>query len=439
MASAIGVAGAVLALGLANGGAALGQTSILIADDNGDRIMIATDVSGDGEIDASDPLELHVYFDGTNAMGFTGPGNPNGLGFFNGLALIGDQNATVGRRWMWARDLNGDGDALDDGESGVFADVSNAGGFSFASPSGVAFTVDGRPALVNVSNAAGFDDIFLATVSDGDGDAQDAGELSRWVTVNAFGTAGPYGPQEACFANDGTLYLRNSSPNLHGVYRLGDSDGSGQIDSASEFTVFFDSTNGSGLAVTAGFSMNVDPVRARSFYTWQLASGSNDQLLRLSDLNSDGDAQDAGEATVVYQTNEGGFTAVDAAPLADGSVVISDNSGNRLFRLIDLDGDGLFIGEGERVLVLGSGLSAARALALVRDVGCGAADLGRAGGLIGGDNQLDNNDFIAFISHFFNQAPLSDVGRQGGVGPGDGLFDNNDFIVFIDQFFAGCT
>ena len=66
------------------------------------------------------------------------------------------------------------------------------------------------------------------------------------------------------------------------------------------------------------------------------------------------------------------------------------------------------------------------------------ADLGTAGGLPGADGHLDNNDFIAFINHFFNSNPLADRGVAGGLPGHDGQFDNNDFIAFINQFFAGC-
>ncbi|MFT3686817.1 MAG: GC-type dockerin domain-anchored protein [Phycisphaerales bacterium] len=435
---------AVVALVAASvSGAALGQVTLLIADDNADRIMIARDVNGDGVIDASDPLELHAFFEAPNASGLPGPANPNALGYWHGLALIGDTNSGTGRRWTWARDLNGDGDALDVGESGVFADATNAAGFSFAAPSGVAFGPSGRIALVNSGNGFGADDVFIAADGNADGDVNSAGELTRFVTINGFGTNGGFSPQEITFTNDGSLYLRNSSTNAsanaaQGIYRLKDVDGNGVIDSATEMTLFFGPGNESGITTSAGFSLNVDPVRPRAFYMWQLATGSNDQLLRVQDLNGDGDAMDAGEATVVYSTAEAGFTSVDALPLADGSVLISDNSGNRVFRLVDLNGDGLFTGENERQLFVGSGLSASRTLALVHDVGCNGADLGRQGGLTGGDGQLDNNDFIAFINLFFVQAPLADVGSQGGFTPGDGQFDNNDFIVFINLFFSGC-
>ncbi|MFT3686899.1 MAG: GC-type dockerin domain-anchored protein [Phycisphaerales bacterium] len=77
--------------------------------------------------------------------------------------------------------------------------------------------------------------------------------------------------------------------------------------------------------------------------------------------------------------------------------------------------------------------------------GCGSAtpvtcpaDLGRQGGVTGADGSLDNNDFIAFISFFFNADPHADMGRQGGLPGRDGQFDNNDFIAFINAFFAGC-
>ncbi len=66
------------------------------------------------------------------------------------------------------------------------------------------------------------------------------------------------------------------------------------------------------------------------------------------------------------------------------------------------------------------------------------ADIGIAGGEPGQDGALDNNDFIAFITYFFDQNPIADMGVPGG-GPGqDGLFDNNDFIAFISHFFDGC-
>ena len=67
------------------------------------------------------------------------------------------------------------------------------------------------------------------------------------------------------------------------------------------------------------------------------------------------------------------------------------------------------------------------------------ADIGAQGGLPGRDGHLDNNDFLVFISYFFNQNGLADMGVQGGTVGSDGHFDNNDFIAFISLFFGGCS
>jgi hypothetical protein len=67
-----------------------------------------------------------------------------------------------------------------------------------------------------------------------------------------------------------------------------------------------------------------------------------------------------------------------------------------------------------------------------------AADMGRAGGLAGSDGVHDNNDFIAFISAFFELDARADLGTAGGLLGFDGVFDNNDFISFINLFFQAC-
>ncbi|MFT3687115.1 MAG: GC-type dockerin domain-anchored protein [Phycisphaerales bacterium] len=66
---------------------------------------------------------------------------------------------------------------------------------------------------------------------------------------------------------------------------------------------------------------------------------------------------------------------------------------------------------------------------------CSPADLGTAGGVLGHDRLLNNNDFIAFISLFFAHDAAADLGTTGGVAGSDGQWNNNDFIAFINFFF----
>ena len=51
---------------------------------------------------------------------------------------------------------------------------------------------------------------------------------------------------------------------------------------------------------------------------------------------------------------------------------------------------------------------------------------------------LDNNDFIVFITYFFEGNMIADFGVAAGFPGHDGMLDNNDFVAFIDAFFAGC-
>jgi hypothetical protein len=73
---------------------------------------------------------------------------------------------------------------------------------------------------------------------------------------------------------------------------------------------------------------------------------------------------------------------------------------------------------------------------------CSPADVGMAGGVAGHDRLLNNNDFIAFITLFFNQDPQADLGVAGGAPGHDNAWNNNDFIAFISYFFndaANCN
>src|SRR5262245_4624223 len=293
----------VLLLSLAPG--LMAQNQFLVADRDSKALFRAHDVDGNGVI--TDPGELHMWFDAANAPGTVGPNNPTALAISAcGVTVMGDQGNQLVYRLI---DLNEDGDAQDLGESIVFADATNSAGISFAFPTGAAFDAQCVTYVVNAGNALGNDGIYRLIDLNGDGDAQDqvngVHEVSVYVGEGAFGSGnGPFSPQEIFFDSSSVGYLRNSSANLHGIYRFQDLNGNGRADEIikgqSEFTVFFDSTNASGVPISAGFPLAPDPVRPGAIYTLQLAAGGVDQLLRVADTNSDLDAQDAGEAVMVW-------------------------------------------------------------------------------------------------------------------------------------------
>jgi len=352
------------------------QTAVLVADRTNDAIWKLTDANGNGVID--EPTEVSLFFNASNAAGTPGPLNPNTIvPHANGTVVFGDQDDAT-RHLVWMRDANCDGDALDAGESGVLVDRNNASGVSFAFPTGAAFDGNGRLFVTNAGNGFGADGIYALTDLDNDGMSQSAGEVADWVAAGAFGAGnGPYSPQEVLFTPNGWGYLRNSSANLHGVYRFRDLDNDGRADGPGEFTLYFGAGNASGLALSAGFALEGSADGA-ILWMHNLATGSVDQIIRLIDLTGDGDAMDESEAVVAWSTGEASFTSVDVARLPDGTLLISDNSGNRVVALRDLDGDGLFIAPGERSDYLSntSGtLAAARAMCIYTELPCCDADL----------------------------------------------------------------
>jgi len=321
------------------------QSRFVLNDRDTDSMFRGFD--SDGNLSLNDPGEINLWFSAANLPGTLGPMNPTCLDVsHNAIVAMGDQ---INRNVYKLCDLNDDGDVQDAGESIVFADATNLSLFSFAFPTGAAFDSHNRTHIVNAGNSFGNDRIFRLVDLNGDGDAQDTDEITEYVGEPFFGPGnGSFSPQEIFFTDTDVLYLRNSSANLHGVWRFEDLNANGRADDPGEATVFFDATNGSGLPVTAGFALEPDRVRDRSIYTLQLASGGVDQLVRLSDLNDDGDAQDAGEAVLVWSTAEAGFTTIDLICLYNGDVLITDNSAKRVIRLHDGNTDDLFDNATER-------------------------------------------------------------------------------------------
>lgn len=397
--------------------AAFAQSRMLINDRTSDAIMRGVDTDSNLIID--DATEVNVWFDATNAPGTLAPMNPTCLAISGAAGVaMGDQGNRV---VYFLQDVNCDGDAQDIGESIIYADATNASGVSFAFPTGAEFGIDGALYIVNAGNAFGDDGIYRLVDLTGDGDAQDPGEITTYVGAGAFGAGnGPYAPQKILFDDDGVGYLRNSSSNLHGVYRFEDVDSSGNADDPGEFTVFWDVNNADNTPATAGFALEWDRARTSAMYTLQLASGGVDQLVRLHDLNGDDDAQDAGESAIVWSTSESGFTSVDVICLDNGDVLVTDNSGNRIIRLTDANGDGDFMDANERFDYLpnpGGTLAAVRQAYLARIVGD-----------VVEDGVVNVFDLVELLSNWNTPGP--------GDVDGDGIVNIFDLLLLLSNWNA---
>lgn len=415
------------------------QLTILVTDREADSVWLMRDLDNNYVIDES--TEVIRWFGPGNASGLPGVLNPNTIGcvtnaggHFN--ALIGDQDSTA-RKMYWTIDFNDDGDAMDAGEAGVFGDITTGAGQSFAFPTGVAYDSNNIAYVTNAGNGFGPDAIWRCPDNNADHDANDAGETTAHVTANGFSTSnGSYSPQEIAFGTDGALYLRNSSANLHGIYRLADADNNGIIDQTSEFTPWYVTGNASGFTMAAGFGIDRDPMRLRSMYYHSLGAGSADQIYRVTDVNNDGDAMDAGESVLAFSTTEANFTSIDVCALRDGSVLFTDNSSKRIIRLSDLDNDGLFTSAGERTTFFANSTSVlgdVRNAVVLQHIVCDSIDFNNDGSI------FDPQDIDAFLSVYSEGPCIPETATCNDIDyNNDGsIFDPRDIDAFLSVFSEG--
>lgn len=149
---------------------------------------------------------------------------------------------------------------------------------------------------------------------------------------------------------DGVLLGDQGSRSVEGsdkVYLLADTNGDGDAADAGERIVFFDGENASGLDVPTGNILNLTQASDGAVY---IGDGDTDAVYRLFDLNGDGDANDAGEARLWFSQggNDAAFTLPTPNGVAEGpdgaiyvvNAGVSSRPQDGIYRTVDLNGDG---------------------------------------------------------------------------------------------------
>lgn len=255
------------AVGLETFGGAVYATNIKppIGGDPQDEVIRLFDSNGDG--DALDVGESVVWASGLNQ-----PVDlvPNATGDFYVSQLLGNNV-------LHLKDSNGDGDALDVGEQTIYADGLNQ-------PADLIAWNDG----LLVSSFMD-DDVFFLEDSNGDGDALDVAENTMVVA--------DVGESFGLLADDsGGVYISSLFDNT--IYRATDSNGDGDFLDVAEVLSYADNVFGS-------FNAPWD----LAMYTdggFLLANRSGGYVSLVRDLNGDGDALDLGDVTVFADGLAGG-------------------------------------------------------------------------------------------------------------------------------------
>ncbi|MET1411864.1 Ig-like domain-containing protein [Roseibium sp. HPY-6] len=324
------------------------QNGVLVGDQRLDQLLLLQDLDGDGA--ASSAGETTVFFDETNASGLTLPTN-NVFTVHQSRdksVYIGDGTADAVFK---LNDLNNDGDAQDAGEAKVWFSAENAAGFSTITPNGIYEGGDGAIYVTNAGTSSTPQDAIYRTVDlNGDGDANDEGEATLWLDVQTvIDTAVPF---DISFDGD-VAYLNDlTGAATDAIYRIEDKNGDGTIQD-DEVTTFISDDMNFGAPVDIANATSVDG----SLYTltWFPEFGEELKLYRLTDLDGSGQIDDQSEAVEVWNASAmpegfGAEIGFSVAADEDGNLSLTANTfraANNVVRLSDLNGDGDYLDEGE--------------------------------------------------------------------------------------------
>lgn len=172
-----------------------------------------------------------------------------------------------------------------------------------------------------VNNSTGTDSVWLCQDLDSNGDYNGVGELTIFYD-DLLGSIDLGSPSGSALRPDGSLLVSDGLEDI--ILLLADLNNNGDALDAGEATVFFDgdpTINASGITMASARHMWVDD----DFVVWVAVastSGNKDIILRLEDLNADGSANGPGESSIFFDIMPGAGTG-DTIP----SVVLRGQDG----------------------------------------------------------------------------------------------------------------
>ncbi len=307
----------------------------LYVSSGADSILRVMDVNGDG--DALDLGEVIEYARGSALPGSTG----EIIALPDGSLLVSDLiNPTL----HLVRDLNGDDDALDDGERRVVA----AG---LLSARGMSRRSDDRILVLTAAQAT---PVMILHDRNGDDDYDDFAEAVSYVE-NAI-------PGRDLVALDSDVAFL-TQPTEGGILVLRDLTRDGDALDDGEIVLY-----AAGLLSPTAINIGRDGL-------YVLAGAAGKELMLISDLNGDGDALDFGE-TLVVATGLMNAVSIAVEPPPDSQCLPGDMNADSAVNMAD-------------VAVFAAALAGESAVELCR------AD-------INGDGLINGLDVSAFVSRLLN-------------------------------------
>lgn len=196
---------------------------------------------------------------------------------------------------------------------------------------------------------AGTDSVFRLQDTNYDGDYNDAGEVALFYDED-LGTLTLGNNNTIAVDSDGVVYICDTSSDF--IVGLVDLNGDGDAHEPGEHWVFFDgdpAINLSGLEMVSPNNMVIDLFGVMWIAEANNGGGGIDSILRIQDLDGDGDANDLGEAERFFVPANVASVG-DSVPQGvtvgqDGNIYYLDigSTGSLIkgvYRLVDQDGSG---------------------------------------------------------------------------------------------------
>ncbi len=327
---------------------------LLVVDSTFDGVWRLSDLNQDG--DYNDAGEVNVYYSDASGIALT---NPSCITVADdGTAYVADTGVDI---VLALRDLNGDGDANDPGEFTQVFTSNGPGGITMASAQGITVDALGR-VYVAVANAGsppvGSDMILRLEDLNADGDFDDLGESSIYANIPGSASAlGASIPTKVVVATNGDLLFTDvgtTAAIAKGIYRLSDLNFDGDASDAGEYLPVWTPPVGSTGITTTPFYWSLAVDFAGAIYTTD--HSTNEKVWRLFDADFNGTI-DPLESTVFYQT--AASTWWDAIVREDGAILLVESqTPDRITRLFDLNADGDALDAGEAVEIYDSSVAA---------------------------------------------------------------------------------
>lgn len=313
-----------------------GTLELLVADSSRDRVIRLADVDGSGQVEADRPGEFSIYYDDdTGGPALSTPSALLALETGGALLLDGGTLDAI----LFLDDLDGDGRISGAGEWHVFYDAS-AEGPDLRTPNSLIVGAGGE---IIVADDGGGDGRLLALVDlDGDRRALGADEFTVLYDSSLVedGSALLTDPEALAAGPEGTLYVTDATRGE--VYVLDDLNGDGDFHDPGEIVLFHAATADHPLADPEGLAVS----EAGVVFVTDEDTGL---VLRLEDLDGDGQAVGAAEVTV-FNSADSDFRLRDTNDLTLHSaehLLVLDGQRDQVYRARDLDGDGRAASEGE--------------------------------------------------------------------------------------------